>query len=93
MAELVDAPDSKGGALSPAKPRGCLLSEEHHPMPDVKAAVLAALFLTACTTPPHTPERDGVWITKPREMVRCWETKEGVVCRSDRVIQAESLGN
>lgn len=57
-----------------------------------KTAVLAALFLTACTTPPHTPERDGVWITKPREMVRCWETKEGVVCRSDRVIQAESLG-
>lgn len=59
----------------------------------VKSAVLAALFLTACTTPTHTPERDGVWITKPREMVRCWETKEGVVCRSDRVIQAESLGH
>lgn len=54
--------------------------------------LVACVVLSACTTPPHTPERDGVWITKPREMVRCWETKEGVICRSDRVIQAESLG-
>lgn len=45
--------------------------------------LLLVLATTACTTP-HEPERDGVWISVPRERVECERTPEGVVCRSYR---------
>lgn len=54
--------------------------------------LVACVVLSACTTP-HHPKREGVWITTPAAMVRCWQTPEGVVCRSDTAIAAESVGH
>lgn len=42
---------------------------------------LLCLLLAGCAAP-HEPERDGVWISVPREVVRCEQRPEGVVCRS-----------
>lgn len=53
------------------------------------AAISALCLLAGCQ---HVPKRDGVWITVPREMVRCEATAAGVVCGSVRALRVEDVG-
>ena len=56
------------------------------------AILLSAVFLAGCATPRHEPEREGIWIHKPRELIQCEQTPAGVVCRGRRSIPAEDVG-
>jgi len=64
--------------------------EGHTMRPAWILTLLGALF-SGCATK-HEPEREGVWIERTTPMVRCWQTPEGTVCRSDRRIPTVELG-
>lgn len=57
-----------------------------------RVLLVAVMVLTGCATPRHEPERDGIWIHKPRELIQCEQTPAGVVCRGRRSIPAEEVG-
>lgn len=52
---------------------------------------LLCVLLAGCAAP-HQPERDGVWINTPRELVRCDQRGDEIVCRSVRSVRVEEAG-
>lgn len=53
--------------------------------------MLLCLLLAGCAAP-HAPEKDGVWINVPRELVRCYPHGDALVCRSYRAVPVEEVG-